>query len=334
MILRAINFGPVWGASGVQNFTGEGYPFHHIAHLFGLDFTGMTFVAKTTTLYQREGNMPLRGTSTTPQELLPRCIWVGDWKNLWRGFRKGMVLNSVGLTGPGAHTLLNKGEWGISGKPFFISFMSVAETKRERLDELKGFVRLVASYMQYNCIRAPFGIQLNYSCPNVGVAHNDKLTEIEEAVKILNELSVPIAVKLSLTTSVEDMIKIASIDGVDCLVITNTIPFGQLPDEINWNRLFHTEVSPLYARDSKFGVGGLSGKPLFTPLIKRCRDLRAAGWWGQLNAGGGVWYPEHVDMLFNSGVNGISIGSVAMLRPWRVQEIIRRAHELKFTGRP
>ena len=45
---RVADFGPVWGASGVQGFFGEGYWFHRWVP--GLSFDGCTFVAKTTTL--------------------------------------------------------------------------------------------------------------------------------------------------------------------------------------------------------------------------------------------------------------------------------------------
>src|SRR3989344_7751324 len=39
MKLRGIEFGRVWGASGVLGFFGEGYWFHPYLKRFGLDFT-------------------------------------------------------------------------------------------------------------------------------------------------------------------------------------------------------------------------------------------------------------------------------------------------------
>ena len=87
MILRGIQFGRVWGASGVQSFFGEGYWFHRPWKLLGffhdLD-ESVTFVAKTTTFHAREGNMPLDGRFR-PRELFPRCIVLKPWQ--------GVVLN-------------------------------------------------------------------------------------------------------------------------------------------------------------------------------------------------------------------------------------------------
>ena len=114
MILRGIDFGCVHGASGVQGFFGEGYWFHKVP-IIGPNFNGMTFVAKTTTLNAREGNMPLK-SDYTPRDMFPKCVVVKPLS--------GVVLNAVGLSGPGAKALLDTGLWQRrSKKPFFISFI-------------------------------------------------------------------------------------------------------------------------------------------------------------------------------------------------------------------
>src|SRR3989344_980370 len=134
MILRGVDFGRVWSASGVQAFFGEGYPFHKKLGPLGPKFDGMTFVAKTTTLSFREGNMPLEDDHTQ-EELFPSCIKVKPFK--------GVVLDAVGLSGPGARVLLASGKWQRRINPFFISFMSVAETPQKRREELEEFVKLL-----------------------------------------------------------------------------------------------------------------------------------------------------------------------------------------------
>ena len=51
MKLRGIEFGSVIGASGIQGFFGEGYPYHRYPKLLfprSFKFDGMTFTAKTT----------------------------------------------------------------------------------------------------------------------------------------------------------------------------------------------------------------------------------------------------------------------------------------------
>src|SRR3989338_1556485 len=66
MELRGVHFGPVLDASGVRGFFGEGYWHHRYCKPFGLRFDGATFVAKTTTLLPRAGNMPLQSNGVTP----------------------------------------------------------------------------------------------------------------------------------------------------------------------------------------------------------------------------------------------------------------------------
>src|SRR4051794_20119064 len=90
---------------------------------FGLRFDEATFVAKTTTVEPRAGNMPLKGT--TPREWKPRCIAVN--------VREAAVLNAVGLSGPGLEALLADGRWQARTDPFFLSFMAVEADPAERL---------------------------------------------------------------------------------------------------------------------------------------------------------------------------------------------------------
>ena len=51
--LRRVDFGPIWGASGVEGFFGEGYWFHHLFKMLRLlSFKDMTFIATTTTIIE------------------------------------------------------------------------------------------------------------------------------------------------------------------------------------------------------------------------------------------------------------------------------------------
>lgn len=103
MQLRGIHFRPVCNAAGAQGFFGEGYPHHRWWKRLGLTFENCGFVAKTTTLLKRSGNMPLADDGITPREWKPKCIVVKPLA--------GVVLNSVGLSGPGAKALLDDGRW-------------------------------------------------------------------------------------------------------------------------------------------------------------------------------------------------------------------------------
>ena len=312
MKLRGIDFGSVLGASGVQNFFGEGYPFHRFARLlFGLRFRGMTFVAKTTTLWERLGNMPLRGTQ--PRELLPRCIVVRPLK--------GVVLNAVGLSGPGAMELLLDGRWQARTEPFMISFMSVSEQVKDRMLELREFTRLLGrSLLCSSPWRGRIGLQVNFSCPNVGLDPAHLVDEVGEALDIASALGIPLVPKFSVLLPVEVAREIAQHPACDAICISNTIPWGQLSKVIDWKGLFGSDFSPL----AHLGGGGLSGRPL---------QRLVSGWVGcavwnagitkPINAGGGILSLADAREMMDAGASSIFLGSIALLRPWRVRGIVR-----------
>lgn len=309
MRLRDIEFGSVLGASGVQGFFGEGYWFHKVWRPFGLDFRDVTFVAKTTTLERRAGNMPLDERVLRPREFYPPCIVVKPVK--------AAVLNAVGLSGPGAATLFEKRLWQKRENPFFISFMSVEETKEERLGELLKFVKLFSYHLPH--FRTKPGLQLNFSCPNVGLHAEELVAEVGEALTIADHLDVPLMPKFNVLLSVEAAKKIAAHPACDGICVSNTIPWGSL-SAIDWVGLFGSRTSPL----AHFGGGGLSGKPLL-PLLKQwLRRARTVGIEKPISAGGGILSKQDAWDVMLSGASSISIGSVAILRPWRVRGIVRR----------
>ena len=324
MFLRGIEFGNVFNASGARGFFGEGYPFHRYWKKFGLDFSGSTFISKTTTLNPRldpskkEGNMPLKKDGITPQEFNPECIYVG-----YRGFVKGFVLNAVGLSGPGAKALLADGRWQLRREPFLISFMSVANSAAERLMELKEFIELLKRYKA--AFKSRFGLEINFSCPNVGLHLDELMDEVDKALLIASELDVPLVAKFNLLLSSEQAWQIAAHPLCDAIDISNTVPWGQLGDRINWKGLFGTTDSPL----AKFGGGGLSGAPLL-PLVcnwitKTVNRHGVRGITKPIIAGGGILGPHDPKLLFEAGASAVSAGSIAILRPWRVHRTIQAA---------
>jgi dihydroorotate dehydrogenase len=311
MKYRNADFGRVWGASGVRGFFDEGYWFHKWWRPFGLRFDGATFVAKTTTLQRREGNMPLK-PNLTPQERMPKCVIVKPLK--------GVALNAVGLSGPGALSLLARGRWQRMTNPFLISFMSVAERPDERIDELRKFVTLLRGHLRD--FWGPVGLQINYSCPNVGVFVRTLTNEIEEGLAIASELRIPIFPKFSVVMSPEVAADIVSRNACEGVCISNTVPWGVFPDRIDWKGLFGSDVSPL----AHVGGGGLSGKPLLPLLIEWVRRARSAGLVKHVNAGGGILSKRDAKKVFAAGADSISLGSIAFLRPWRVAGIVRSAN--------
>lgn len=314
MVLRGIDFGPVLDASGTRGFFGEGYPYHKIFSHFGLDFSGSTFIAKTMTLEPRTGNMRgLRADGTMPWwAFRQRCVVVR--------LLKGVALNAVGLSNPGAEALFSQKLWQKRTQPFFLSFMSVKETMRERIEELKKFVNLFHIFLPgFSC---GVGLQLNYSCPNAGVYYENLVAEVREGLSIASSLRIPLMPKFNVLFPVKAAVKISNDPACDALCVSNTIPWGALPDKIDWYDLFRTSHSPL----AYYGGGGLSGAPLLPLVAEWVRDARTEGIVKPINAGGGILHPRDVVTLAEAGASSIFIGSVARLRPLRVQSIIKEAH--------
>lgn len=314
MKLRGIEFGNVFLASGALNFFSQGWWFHKFYNLIpGFDFSGATFIAKTTTLEPRAGNMPLR-EDLQPEEFFPRCIYV-DFKN-------GIVLNAVGLSGPGAKALLEKGLWQRREEPFFISFMAVEQTKEKRLREMEAFVHLLQLYLDE--FQAKIGLEINVSCPNTNHDTKELAGEAEGLLIAASRLGIPLILKVNVLIDPSEIKDIAKSGLCDAISVSNTIPFGQLPELVKWQNLFEGGVSPL----QDFGGGGLSSWPLF-PLVRIwvfC--ARYSGIKIPIIAGGGVMQLEDVITLKDSGASAVSLGSVLILRPWRVKSIVRCANNV------
>lgn len=263
--------------------------------------------------------MPLREDGITPEELFPKCVKIY--------FRKGVVLNAVGLSGPGAESLFKDGRWQKIKKPFFISFMAVGESFEMRYLETINFAILLKKFLP--CFNAPVGLQINGSCPNVKIDSLKPTDEMKKQLEVLSAyVSIPFVPKINVLTSVEEARKIADDPNCDALCVSNTIPWGALPDKINWKKLFGTDVSPL----AEFGGGGLSGKPLLPIVAEWLADARKIGITKPIIAGGGILSPDDVNILKSAGASSFSMSSAAILRGWRVSGIIRRLNKI-FGGK-
>ena len=330
MTIRNIDFGPIWDASGVRGFYGNGYWFHHWLRLLGLSFGNerigeVTFVAKTTTLLERPGNMPQAKDGVTPRDRFPACVVVKPLK--------GVALNAVGLSGPGAQVLLDSGRWQARTKPFFISFMPVGNTPEENNNEFRTFLEMLTKRVAG--FSAPFGLQLNVTCPNTG---HDLEQTVAGAIGLLDVLAEfnplwPCLVKVSADTSPVIAARIAEHDRCDGLVISNAIKFGLLPDKIDWKGLFGSAdatKSPL----ASMGGGGLSGAPLL-PLVEAwVKAIRCLGMTKHINAGGGILHPRDVARLLDAGADSVFLGIIAMMRPWHMRGCIRTAFKKTWDPRP
>lgn len=314
MILRGVRFKNVMNASGARGFYSEGYWHHRYLKPFGLDFRGSTFIAKTTTLHPRAGNISYDTKTLRPIDRVPSCVVTK--------LVKGVVLNAVGLSGPGAQRLIPYWEAWKKREPMFVSFMSVAPTAEERLLEARGFVSLLIQ--NYHLLPKEMGIQVNFSCPNVDLELSSMTDEMGDVLDEFQILGLPLVAKVNALFPIEAAMKLQEHPALDALSVANTIPWGKRPDRIDWKGLFGTETSPL----AHLGGGGLSGKPLLPLVEEWVRSARWAGFRKHLIAGGGVLGCKDAKRLLTVGADGIEIGAVSILRPWRVRGIIRCVTEL------
>ncbi|HVE80643.1 MAG TPA: hypothetical protein VNA68_00665 [Candidatus Dormibacteraeota bacterium] len=318
MKLRDMEFGNVFCAPGARGFGGEGYPFHKAARLLGMTWKGTTFVAKTMTMRACIGNLPLKGDGMTPKEKRPRSVVVKPFS--------GHVLNAAGLSNPGAAWLFSRAGWNNLTEPFVLSFMAAEETPEARMNELNQFVTVFEHYLYaLSDFQAPVALQLNFGCPNMSFRADALLDEIREMLELASGLSIPLIANFSPVTPEQVVAQTASHPACDALWIANTVPWGY--PEIDWQRIFGTEASPL--REQGFEQsGGLSGPaclPLTAALVKKAREYGISK---PIVAGNGIQRAEDVLLLKDVGADAIALGIVGMVRPWRMRGIIRTANEV------
>jgi dihydroorotate dehydrogenase len=315
MKLRGIDLGNVFCASGARGFSGEGYWFHHAP---GIGYRGTTLVTKTTTLYSRRGNMRLTADHC-PADALPDCIVVKPFH--------GAALNAVGLSGPGIEALLPHWSSLPRADPLVVSLMSVATSPELRAQEVEEMCRRCLEPLSRT--HPNLAVQINLSCPNVGLDPSHLLEEatltIAKAAAQLPDC--PILLKLNALVPPDAAAKIASHPACDAIVCSNTIPWGTLPEKIDWRGIFGSDTSPL----ARYGGGGLSGAPLLSVVEEWVRGFRAAcidaGLKAALVACGGILSGDCAMRLLDAGADAIELGSVSFLRPWRVQKIADLVNE-------
>ncbi|MCX6753434.1 MAG: hypothetical protein NTW62_03785 [Candidatus Nomurabacteria bacterium] len=310
VFINNIKFEPCWVASGTLNFYGQGWPYHKL--LIGLDFGGLTFVSKTTTLEERLGNMPLK-ENLMPKEWIPQSIHINR--------KHKCALNAVSLSGPGAKVILSSEKLHNKTEPFQISFMSVQEEEEDRIWEFQKFIKILLS--EKSRFKAPIGLQLNITCPNTG-HENPKLKETLRILDLCDPLiavGMAIILKVSVEMSTDTILEFGRHKNCHAITTSNTVPFGKMPEKIDWKKIY-PNGSPLSKRKLHVpGAGGLSGTPLLNLVIEQVKELKLKGFTKHINAGGGILCKEDVRKLKKAGADSISIGSVAFLKPLNIPGI-------------
>lgn len=320
---------PVELASGVVNIFGNGYWYHvplDMLHGIKGSFRLCTPVMKTVTLLPRKGNMMMIPGTTQPLNPYPRCIRI-DWKT-------GSVLNAVGLTNPGLPAVLKAGVWQRYPRPFLISIMLMEDNPSDREAELREIRDLLAEADIGNWA-SPVGIQMNLRCPNTGHDAAKMVSTVTDAHAIfegLAPLGVPIDMKMNILDDPKATCEMASHPAVKKLTVTNTIPWGAIPDKIRWDRLFQKHhnygaktdpdtgmpISPL----AHLGGGGLSSPVVLPLLVEWLVETRLEDFRKPITAGGGIRGGLDVDELYRAGASNVSMGSIVMVGSDRVDEVI------------
>jgi dihydroorotate dehydrogenase len=324
LILRGVDFGPVFTSSGTRNFFGEGYRQHKLYRFIpGWDIKRPTMITKTFTRYRRmpketekggdQGNMVIDEVTWQPVDLLPDCIKVN--------FLTGDALNAVGLVNPGIEAGLATNRLQMINKPFVLSFMPLGKDREARLLETREFAAILKEELPY--FLAPVALEVNESCPNT---KHDPAVFTAEAVDHLKEtsiLGIPQGIKINVLTSVEMVERVVDSGLCDFLDLPNTISFGQRPDKISWEYKFGSTTSPL----AKYGGGGCSCEENFELAARLVDDIRSAGVVLPIILGG-VFSKDDVRLAKTVGADAVAYARASMVRPWRLKGINNEAYRL------
>ena len=201
--------------------------------------------------------------------------------------------------------------------------MSLANTPQRRLEEFRIMVDLIGFFK--NGFRVPFGLQINLSCPNTGHDPSKLIGESADVLDIASTLGVPVMSKYSIAPApIPAVRELQDHPACDAICVSNTIPFGW--DGIDWERTWGSTTSPI----AHLNGGGLSGKDLLPFVCVWIKRLRDAGFTKPINGGGGILTADDVWEYYDAGASSVFLGSVAVLRPWRVNKIINRANKLNW----
>jgi dihydroorotate dehydrogenase len=323
MILRDTYYPPAQGASGVGGFFGnpaEHKEYKHssvIRFMYGDIFEDMGFVAKTATFLANKGYVELAEDGFSFRKFLPNAIYPM--------LSKQAALNAVGLSNSGFEFLLKLNIWQQRTEPFMLSFMPMGNTADERTRQTESFIALMQNYLPY--FKTKIALQVNLSCPNTKHGQKELIGESVEHFNMLGTLNIPLIPKINALLSPEIAHRILDLRNCDALCFSNSIPFGELPDQIDWTKYGRKGKSPL----EKYGYpkGGLTGAPIF-PVVEAWlhQFTKINSETKPIIAGGGVMSEDHVHILSRfPSVQAISIGTVAFTRPWRVKGIIKACYK-------
>jgi dihydroorotate dehydrogenase len=270
-------------ASGALGFDGQGWPWERPLKWIGfLDPSLFTSVFKTLTLRPLQGNL--------------------QWFNPFGCIRlipEG-VLNAVALANLGVKWWCQK-----IGPSIDSTKISLIGSIFGTPNELFAMAKMLNDFDLV-------GLEINASCPNVGIDILENTKEIILGCEAVKEVSrFPIILKLSVANEVELIVE--HIGGMVEALSINSVP---------WPIAFPTRQSPL----AHLGGGGVSGKaaqPFTWGLVKKLVELTSIP-----VIGPSVWEFNDIGKLQKIGASAVSFGSIFLRYPWRPTLFVRQAQKL------
>jgi len=232
------------------------------------------------------------------------------------------MLNAVGLANPGLERILDYNKWQERRDVFQISIMLMESTLEAKISEARAICALLQKKMPFG-EKHRYAIQLNCSCPNTGHEQKQDAEDLKKILKVFKtELpDVPLIPKFDLLVEPATIVSLKRY--CDAFCIANTVPFGKKEGQVAWRRLFKKGRSPLLKHFNGKFSGGLSGAPLF-PVLRTWLDvMNITDGSVVIIAGGGIMTRGDIHQLMQFHiVHGVALGSVAILRPWRLARLI------------
>ena len=320
----------VFGQAGVQGFFGEldEHKHHRLFNLIpGFSFNNMVFVAKTITIdsriYPSSSNTELRDGYKV-KRFFPKSIWVSI-----KSFFGGYMLNAVGLANPGAMKMFSYDKWQKREDIFQLSFMPVGKNLEEKIYETHMFCKILSLYFFKKGDSPLFALQINFSCPNTGHDQKQDPAEIIFILKIIRESFPELILIPKFNLLIDQEVIIALKPYCEAFCLTNTIPFGEMENSVDWKKYFSKNKSPLLKHFGGKFKGGLSGRPLFPLLVKWLEKMEKYDDTVIIIEGGGVMKKRDILKLSQFKiVHGVALGCVATLRPWRIQSLIKYGNKI------
>ncbi len=237
-------------------------------------------------------------------------------RNMWNGH--ALVVRSYANKGLLAQ--LRSEKWQKHTSPFLISFFSSEVSSKDRLDEFRKFV--VTLMGNYSRFQAPIALEIDTTanhCLQIN-DHGVLVNELRQMLDFASKFGIPLIPKISIAVPKDIVQVVAQHPSCDAISLHSGIPWGAYSKRLNWKHLFGSEVSPLAAD----GNGELFGAPCM-PILKDWLRLSPINFDKPLIAASCIYSVDDARDIVEVGAlaDAISLGAVALLRPWRVASLVR-----------